>query len=112
MALVSIGKVTVTTAGTPVKLSAGTPSVNANAVYIQYPFTGNTGPQMYIGVAGLVKATLVGVLRILVRQAAATTPFDKWDPQSSVNMGPFDLSALFVDADASGDFILVSYLAA
>jgi hypothetical protein len=109
MALVSIGKLTATP-GTPIALSA-TKNTNANVVYIQYPFTGNTGPQVYIGASGLVKATLVGVFRILVRQALATTPFDRWDPQSNVNMGPFDLSAIFFDADAA-DFILVSYLAA
>lgn len=108
MALISLGKITVVTAGTPVKFTSSV--TNANSIFIQYPFGSNTGPQIYIGAAGLVKATLVGVWRVLVKQAAATSPFDTWNIVSRAP-GPFDLSTWFLDADASGDFALVSYLA-
>jgi len=109
MALVSLGKITVAAAGTPVQFTP-TKNTNANCVYIQYPFTGNSGPQVYIGALGLVKATLVGVWRVLVKQAAATAAFDQFNPQSNVSAAPFDLSTFYVDADLTNDFILVSYL--
>jgi len=109
MALISLGKIVVTNAGTPVPFTA-TKNTNCNAVYVQYPFSGNKGAQVYIGSSALVKATLVGCYRILTLVAAATTPFDKWDFQSNVFVGPFDLSTLYVDADSSSDFILVSYV--
>ena len=107
--LVSLGKITVTTAGTPVQFTS-TVNTNCNAVFIEYPFASQTGPNVYIGKVGLVKATLVGVWRKLALVAAATAVPDHWDPQSNMMLGPFDLSAFYVDADASGDYILVSYL--
>jgi len=111
MALISLGKVVVTTSGTPVPLTA-TKNTNANALFIQFPFTGNTGPNLYIGGIGIVIATLANMYRVLVKVAAATNPYDQWTPQSGVSQGPFDLSTIFLDADHSGDFALVSYLVA
>lgn len=111
MNLVSLGKVVVTTSGTPVPLTA-VRNTNANAVYFQFAFTGNTGPNLYIGELGLVIATLAHCFRVLVKVAAATAPYDQWSPQSSVSQAPFDLSAIYLDADHSGDFCLVSYLVA
>ena len=111
MNLVSLGKVVVTTSGTPVPLTA-TKNTNCNAVFIQFPFAGNTGPNIYVGELGLVIATLAHVFRVLVKVAAATTPYDQWSPQSAVSQAPFDLSAVYLDGDHSGDFALVSYLVA
>ncbi len=111
MNLVSLGKVTITTSGTPVPLTS-VKNTNANAVFIQFTFTGNTGPNLYIGELGLVIATFAHLFRILVKRAAATDPFDFWNPQSAVSQAPFDLSAIYLDADHSGDFALVSYLVA
>jgi hypothetical protein len=108
MALVSLAKVTVTTSGTPVKVSSS--SVNANTVFFQMPFTGNTGPYIYIGVAGIVIATLVSVLHILTKRVAATDPLDYWMLQPNAGTGPIDLSTIFLDADHSGDWCQVSYL--
>ena len=111
MSLVSLGKVVVTTSGTPVPLTA-TANTNANALLIQFPSTGNTGPLLYVGTSGIVIATLAKVLHILTKRAAATDPLDYWIIQSNVSVGPFDLSTIFLDADHSGDFALVSYLVA
>jgi hypothetical protein len=109
MALVSLGKVTVVTSGTPVQVSSTT--LNVNTAYFQFPFTGNTGPQLYIGTSGIVIATLAKVLHILVKRAAATDPLDYWQLQPEGAAGGVDLSQVFLDADHSGDFALVSYLA-
>jgi hypothetical protein len=110
MAMQTLGKLTLTASGTPQKFTS-TPT-NCNAVLIQFPFTGNTGPQVYIGQSGIVIATLANVDRILVKRAAATDPFDNWTMQSSVSQGPFDLSTFFWDGDHTGDFILVSFFVA
>jgi hypothetical protein len=106
--LVSLGKISVTTAGTPVQFTSTT--TNCNAFFIEYPFASQTGPNVYIGKTGLVKATLVGVWRKLALVAAATAVPDKWDVISPAMFAPFDLSTFYVDADASSDYILVSYL--
>ena len=111
MALVSLGKVVVTTSGTPVPLTA-TKNTNCNAFFISFPFSGNTGPNLYIGELGLTIATFAHLYRILVKRALVTDPLDNWNPQSSVTIGPFDLSAIYLDVDHSGDFALVSYLSA
>lgn len=105
--LVSLGKIVVTTAGTPVQVVSGT--TNCNTVYFS-ALSGQAGQQMYIGLKGLVKATLVGVLHILQKPLATPATLDQWAPGSGVSVGPIDLSTIYVDADTSGDGILVSYL--
>ena len=103
---VSLGKVTVTTAGIPVQLAAKT--TNCNVAYFQALST-NTG-KIYIGVtAGLVKATLANVLRVLLPPPATPLTLDSFSPQG-ITPGPIDLSTIFVDADNSLEGILVSYL--
>ena len=108
MGLVSLGKITVASAGTPVQFSSTV--LNCNAVYIS-TITGQSGQQMYIGVKSFVKATLVGVLKILQKPIASTPVYlDNWVVQSNVAAGPIDLSTLYVDADTTNDAVLVSYL--
>jgi hypothetical protein len=108
MALTSLGKIAITS-GTPKQVSATT--LNCNGAYFQFPFTGNTGPNAYIGTTGIVIATLANVLYILLKRAAATDPLDYWIAQSNVSAGPIDLSTIFIDGDHTGDVVLVSYLA-
>lgn len=105
--LASFGKVTVTTAGTPVRLTANT--LNCNSVFFS-TISGQSGQQMYIGLSGLVKATLVNVLRVLQKPVATPASLDNWPIICEVGQSPLDLSTIFIDADTSGDSLLVSYL--
>jgi hypothetical protein len=105
--LVSLGKITVTTAGTPVRVAATV--TNANTVFFSTLST-QVGQQIYIGLSGLVKATFVNVLKILQKPLATPATLDSWVVQSNVSMAAVDLSTIFVDADTSGDSVLVSYL--
>jgi hypothetical protein len=106
MALFSIGKKTVTTAGTPVQVIAT--STNCTAAYFQALST-NTG-KIYIGAgAGLIKASFANVLRVIVPPPASPLTLDSWNPQG-ITMGPIDLSTIWVDSDNSGEGILVSFL--
>jgi hypothetical protein len=110
MGFVSVGKVTATS-GTPVALTPGVVT-NCNVIYIQA--LGTNTHYSYIGSSTMVRATLVGVYRIIPAPTAATgatiaLPF--WDPQSNVFTGPFDLSKIFLDVDTTGEGVLVSYVA-
>lgn len=107
MALVSLGKIAITS-GTPIRVSNTT--LNCNAAYFQFPFTANTGPNCYIGITGLVIATLANVLHILLKRALATDPIDSWLIQGSVGHSPIDLSTIFIDGDHTADVVLVSFL--
>lgn len=105
MGLVSLGKKTVAVAGNPVVLSA-TP-LNANALYFQALST-NTG-KIYIGSSALVKATLAGCFRVL-GIPTATGELVEWDVPSHVFTAPFDLGAIFIDADVGTEGVLVAVL--
>lgn len=103
---VALGKKTVATAGTPVQVVLVT--TNCNAVYFQALST-NTG-KVYVGLSGLVKATLVNVLRVLVNPPATPLFLDSWSPQG-ITIGPIDLVNVFLDVDTNGEGALISYLA-
>ena len=103
-----LAAITVLVAGTPQQLSLN--SVNCNAIYFQ-PFSSNTG-KIYVGRSNLNKSTLAGCLRVLLPPPATPTFLDSWNPQGRTSMGPMDLSTVYVDADNSGDGVLVSYLIA
>lgn len=106
MQFVSLGKVTVATAGTPVQVSATRLMVRA----VRFQTTnGNTG-LMYIGDATLVKATLVGVHRVLgIASATADAPVVEFGSQEIENGNAIDLSKFWVDAGVNGESVLVSY---
>jgi hypothetical protein len=106
MALVPLGKIAVVAAGTPKQIVSVT--TNANGIFIQALST-NAG-KIYIGTSALVKATFVGVLRVLEIPGATPAALDSWNPQSGVSVAPIDLSTIFLDADVSGEGVLVSYL--
>jgi hypothetical protein len=109
MSLFSLGKVTVTTPGTPVPLSAT--SISVNALYFQ-ALSGNTGV-LYVGKQSMVRATLVGVFRTIAAPTAATPAIilPDWNLVSSVFTAPFDISQIFLDADVGTNGLLVSYVA-
>ena len=103
----TLGKIVVVAAGTPVRCSAT--SLNVNTAIFS-TISGQSGQQMYIGVSTLVKATLVGVLKILQKPLATPTTLDSWTAQHSTSQAAIDLSAIWLDADTSGDGLLVSYV--
>ena len=102
---VSLGKTTVVSAGTPVRVINST--TNCNVVFFQALST-NTG-KVYVGISGMVKATFVNVLRVLVPPPATPLTLDSWSPQG-ITPGPIDLSTIFIDADNNTEGMLISYL--
>lgn len=106
MALVSFGKKTVTVAGTPVQVT--TTVTNLNTLYVQ-ALSSNSG-KIYLGLAGIVKASLANVLRVLVPPPTTPLTLDSFSPGSGVSVGPMDLSTIWLDSDNSGEGVLISYL--
>jgi hypothetical protein len=109
MGLATLGEIIVVTPGTLVQVSST--HINANAVYFQALFDNSATGRTYIGLAGFVRTTSVGLLRTLAgTNATVTVPLDSWSPQSGVSVAPFDLFNYWVDADVAADGVLVSYL--
>jgi hypothetical protein len=106
MPLFTLGKVTVTTPGTIVQLS--TSVLNCNTAYFQ-ALSSNTG-KIYVGVAGLNKATGAGLLRVIEPPTSSPTTLDSWNPASGVSVAPIDFSKLYIDADNPSEGLLISYL--
>lgn len=104
MALKSLGKVTVTTAGTPVRCTVNE-SVPGARVGLQtisvFALAGNSGTNIYLGTATMNKSTLAGVYAIIPKGAVIS---------GSIIMAPAGLNAadLYLDADTSADAALVS----
>jgi hypothetical protein len=106
------GFVTVTTAGTLVRLTLNLPvptaRVGAQSVQIQAK-PGNSGP-IYVGLAGFVRSTGVGLLAIIPKPASATTgPFASQSFSMPLAATGFDVSHLYLDADNDGDGAVVSW---
>ncbi len=109
MSLFSLGKITVSSAGTPVQVSST--ALNVTAVYFS-TISGQSGQQLYIGSKSLVKSTLVGCYKILQKPIAATPVYlDNWVLQNFAGACVVDLSTVYIDADTSADSLLVAYLA-
>jgi hypothetical protein len=104
--LISLGLVIVTTAGTPVPVSA-TP-LNCNAAYFTTVRASQSGQQMYVGVTGMNKSTLAGVMKVLEKPTATAADSFQMTPKKGKAL--IDLSRVYIDADTSGDGILVSAL--
>ena len=106
--LVQFPVIFVQTPGTPVPVLPVAKTVNCSAVYFEALPT-NAG-KVYIGLASMVKGTLVGVVRVLVPPPVSPTYLDSWTAQGKTSMAAIDLNTLFVDADISGDGVAISYL--
>jgi hypothetical protein len=108
MSMGTLGKLTLTAAGTPQKISAT--QLNVRGFLIE-TVLGNTGA-IYIGNSALVKATLAGCFRVIPAPTAttgATILLPAFDHIGDV-AGPVDLSTWFFDGDHTGDSILVAYM--
>lgn len=104
MALRSFGKVTVTTAGTPVRCTinqtAPTDRVAVQSVTIQ-ALAGNSGTNIYVGNSAMNKSTLAGVYAMVPKGVAGSI---------TINLAPAGImvNEIFLDADTNGDAALVS----
>lgn len=108
MSLFSLGLVTVVAAGTPQQITAT--KTNASAVYFQ-TVEAQSGNRVYIGSSALVKSTLVGCYRVLVKPLATPASLDSWLLQNNIGICVVDLSTIYLDSDTTGDGLLISYLA-
>lgn len=107
MSMQTLGKLTLTSGGTPQQFI--TTSLNVRGFFIE-SVLGNVG-QIFIGTKTLVKATLAGVYRVIPAPTAATGAtvlLPAWDHVGDV-AGPFDLSTFYFDGTTS-DSILVGYV--
>ena len=104
MALKSLGKVTVTTAGTPVRatLNESTPTARyaVQSLSVQ-ALAGNSGTNIYVGNSAMNKSTLAGVFAIVPKGSTAS---------AVIIQAPAGILAneIYLDADTNGDAALVS----
>ena len=108
MALISLGKVTVSSAGTPVIATTNQTSSSATFgchAFMIEAWPTNTG-LIYIGTAGMNKTTGVGVLAILGIPTDNTIP----TYSATVSYAPqaLNLTLIYIDAAVSGNGALVS----
>lgn len=102
---VSLGKVTVASAGTPVNVLVNYASdpdfdkFHANKVEIRALFSNAT--PVYVGYQGMNKTTLENVIAVLPPNAVYALV-----EQNALNI--INVSAFYVDADTSGDGVLVT----
>lgn len=117
-----LGSVTVTTPGTPVRITTGllstvnaantvsgfvldaaTDVVAANKINV-YPSpithagAGNTG-NIYLGLAGMVRATLAGVIYVMAKTSSG------YSFTNNVGLNTYQAQNLYIDADTAGDGI-------
>ncbi|HVP45409.1 MAG TPA: hypothetical protein VMT32_02455 [Bryobacteraceae bacterium] len=100
-----LGKVTVATPGTLVPLSTD-PTLRASKIYFQV-IPGLTG-KGYIGKSGMVRATLVKVIRVLWPNSAGGIS-DSFFLESQDDADVLNLSEYYIDMDVAGEGLLVTY---
>ena len=105
MIVTAKGRVNVTTPGTPTALATDQ-RVTANRLFFQV-IPGLTG-KTYVGVPGMNKSTLAGVLRILWPNSAGgfseTFTIDTQNGTDGIRVIDY-----VIDADVAGEGLLVSY---
>jgi hypothetical protein len=104
MIIVPLGKIVSVTPGTPVRVTA-TPTPCYGIVVV--PLTGNAG-NTYFGVATLVKATGVGVIKTFTKPA--TTGVNDTLIVTAPEGNLMNAADYYVDADTAGDGFLFSYV--
>jgi hypothetical protein len=104
MNVTAMGKVAVTTAGTPQALSA-TPLMICHLQTQAAP--ANTG-KVYIGTPGMVKSTLAGVIHVF-QPPTPGDPLEIWELEPHEDTDPLYLQQYAIDADVSGEGLLVAY---
>jgi len=106
----SLGKIRVTTPGTPVRITTDT-TLRATIVRFSV-FIGGTG-RVYLGVQGMNRTTGVGVIKEFWPTTAAGGIADELILEAPVigSHSLFRLSDFYVDADVANEGLLVSYFA-
>ena len=105
MTQTSMGRVNVSTPGTPVALSTN-PTQRVSKLFVQV-IPGLTG-KTYLGKPGMNKSTLAGVSRILWPNANGG-PSDQFFLEAQDGRDSIPLSGYAIDADVSGEGLLVTY---
>ncbi len=105
MTVTTLGRVNVTTPGTLVPLSTD-PTQRASKIFAQ-AVPGLTG-KGYLGRSNMVRASLVGVIRILWPNSGGGFS-ENMLIESSDGTDSLNLSEYFVDMDVAGEGLLVSY---
>lgn len=101
----ALGLIPIASGGTPVQLT--TKSTGAAVAFI-YPKPGNAGV-VYVGKAGMVTGTGVGVLGVIPKPASATSgPFTPFALPPLTGMGGYRLDELWIDG-TTGDGVYVAY---
>lgn len=113
MPLRSLGKVTVTVAGTPISLlavlqAAGLRFRSYHAAHLQALDT-NAG-KVYIGTSTMVKATRAGCIHVLAAPASGNIP--SFGMALIGSAAGIDISEVYLDADTSGEGVLLTLLEA
>lgn len=103
--MISLGKKTVTTAGTAVQVTTSDQPNLKGKVRVQ-AFPGNTG-FVYIGLKGVVGSTGAQVLGI-VGIPAATGPLPYIDFEIPLAQAGVAANALWLDVSVNGDSVIVS----
>ncbi len=105
MTVTALGRVNVATPGTLVALSTDS-TKHASKIFVQ-AVPGLTG-KGYLGTAGMVRSTLVGVVRVLAPNS--TSGFsENFMIESCDGADTLNLSQYFVDMDVANEGLLVSY---
>ena len=99
----SFGKIAVPTPGTPVRVTS---DVNLRAVRLRFAVViGETG-RVFLGVAGMNKATGAGVLKEFWPTGAGGGTADELVLESVNGLRPADY---YVDANVAGEGLIVAY---
>ena len=105
MTINTLGRVNVTTPGTPLSLTSNL-SLTANKLFFQV-IPGLTG-KTYVGTKALTKSTLAGVARILWPNSSGgfseTFSIESQDGNNSIRLCEYA-----IDADVAGEGLLISY---
>lgn len=105
MTINSLGRVNVTTPGTPVQLTAD-PSLTACKLFVQV-IPGLSG-KTYLGTPTMTKSTLAGVTRILWPNASGGFS-ENFFLETQNGTDEIRLCDYAVDADVAGEGLLVTY---
>jgi hypothetical protein len=105
MTVTCLGRVNVATPGTPVPLSTD-PTARATKVYFQV-IPGLTG-KGYIGKKGMVRATLVNVIRVVWPNSAGGFS-DSFYLESQQDSDVLNLADYNIDMDVAGEGLLITY---
>jgi hypothetical protein len=105
MTVTAMGRVNVATPGTLVPLSSNT-NQRASKIFVQV-VPGLTG-KGYLGMAGMVRSTLAGVIRVLWPNTSGGFS-ENFLIESSDGCDSLNLSQYYVDMDVANEGLLVSY---